>query len=81
MGKFTPENNPFAAGPATEPAYLAGRDQELQTISRALNRITEARDEKTGILEMTPLAPIKIVGPRGVGKTTLLKEAAGKGRG
>ena len=75
MSKSKLGKNPFKPGPATKPGYLAGRDSELSVIAKALDEITEPQDETTGLLKETPLAPIKIVGPRGVGKTTLLLEA------
>ena len=75
MAKSNQGRNPFKPGPATKPGYLAGRDQELRVIKNALDAITEPQDKKTGRMEDSPFAPIKIAGPRGVGKTTLVKEA------
>lgn len=60
---------------ATRPAHLAGRDRELRVIEKALDEIAGPRNKETGILNDSPLTPIKIVGPRGVGKTVLLSEA------
>ena len=65
--------NPFNPGPATVPVYVAGRRSELRLIEQALQRVSGSGSVKKG--ELRPLAPIKIVGPRGVGKTTLLYEA------
>ena len=65
--------NPFNPGPGTEPVYVAGRRSELRLIKQALQRVSGAGSVKKG--KLRPLAPIKIVGPRGVGKTTLLHEA------
>ena len=65
--------NPFNPGPATVPVYVAGRRRERRLIEQALQRVSGLGSIKKG--ELRPLAPIKIVGPRGVGKTTLLLEA------
>ncbi len=62
--------NPFVPGTATEPPHLAGREEQQDLISETLRLITKPLVK--GKLERSPLAPIKIVGPRGVGKTTLL---------
>ena len=62
--------NPFAPGTATEPPHLAGREEQRKIISKTLRLI--AKPLVGGCLERSPLAPIKIVGPRGAGKTTLL---------
>ena len=75
MSKSKLGRNPFKPGPATKPAYLAGRARELGVIENTLEEIAGPRDEKTGLLVEPGLAPVKIVGPRGVGKTTLLAEA------
>ena len=70
--------NPFAPGTATEPPHLAGREEQQKLISRALELITEPLVD--GRLERSPLTLIKIVGPRGVGKTTLLGMAETEAR-
>ena len=75
MSKNKPGRNPFRPGPATKPAYLAGRGRELQVIADTLEDINQPLDDKTRRLKEAPRAPIKIVGPRGSGKTTLLNEA------
>ena len=62
--------NPFVPGTATEPPHLAGREEQQNLISETLRLITKPLVK--GKLERSPLAPIKIVGPRGAGKTTLL---------
>ena len=70
--------NPFAPGTATEPPYLAGREEQRDIISRSLRLI--AKPLVDGRLERSPLTPIKIVGPRGAGKTTLLGMAEAEAR-
>ena len=68
---------PFAPGAGTIPAYVAGRKAERQTIDKAIAAITSKRT-KEGNLANSPMAPITIIGPRGVGKTTLLDLAEKK---
>ena len=76
MAKLKTRRNPFKPGPATEPAYLAGRRKERELIEETLDEIVELHERKReGLPYSGPMAPIKIVGPRGVGKTTLLIEA------
>ena len=70
--------NPFAPGTATEPPYLAGREEQRKIITDALQLIVEPRVD--GRLEHSPPTPIKIVGPRGVGKTSLLSLAETEAR-
>ena len=62
--------NPFRPGPGIEPPHLAGRKKERQLIEEGLDLITRPLAE--GRLREAPLAPIKLLGLRGVGKTTLL---------
>ena len=52
------------------PLHIAGREDEQGMISKALRLITKPR--KDGILERSPMTPIKIIGPRGAGKSALL---------
>ena len=68
-------DNPFRAGPGTVPLHIAGRAEERALINETLVKIAELPKGKKRDQSLGPLAPIKIVGPRGVGKTTLLKEA------
>ena len=70
--------SPFRPGPGTVPPYLAGRKKERQLIEEALDLI--ARPLVEGKLKAPPLAPIKLLGLRGVGKTTLLGWALRKAR-
>ena len=75
------EDNPFRPGTATAPPHMAGREEEQRVITDALELIISPR--KDGTLAQSPMAPIKLIGPRGVGKTTLLvwaeREAEKKG--
>lgn len=76
MVALHPNHNPFRAGPGIKPLYVAGRAQERELINKTLVRIASLRkNEKQAQSPPSPLAPIRIVGPRGVGKTTLLYEA------
>ena len=70
--------NPFVPGTALEPPHLAGREEQRKVISKTLRLI--AKPLVGGCLERSPLAPIKIVGPRGAGKTTLLGVAGVEAR-
>lgn len=65
--------NPFTPGTARPPLYLGGRSDECRIIDEALALITQPL--KDGMLKIAPQTPIKIIGPSGVGKTTLLKYA------
>lgn len=69
-------SNPFKPGTGTKPLHVAGRKEELQVIEEALDVI--ARPLVKGRLPEAPLAPIKLIGLRGVGKTTLLAVALEK---
>ncbi|MBF2760083.1 MAG: AAA family ATPase [Ectothiorhodospiraceae bacterium AqS1] len=67
-----PEKNPFKAGTAHQPPLLAGRDAETRLLTEALDLLCGERKKRWGALVSDPFPPIKIVGPRGVGKTALL---------
>lgn len=75
MVALKPNDDPFRPGPGTAPLYVAGRVKERTLINKALVTIAELPKGKKRDQSLGPLAPIRIVGPRGVGKTTLLKEA------
>ncbi len=76
MVALTSNDNPFNPGPGSVPVYVAGRVKERKLINNTLVRIAElSKDKKQTKSRPSPLAPIRIVGPRGVGKTTLLYEA------
>ena len=51
---------------------MAGRDPEHKLLKQALAAITGPRQDKYGPLQDGPPSILKIVGPRGVGKTALL---------
>lgn len=70
MGVPPDPDNPFTPGTATMPLHIAGREDEQGMISKALRLVKKTR--KDGILERSPMPPIKIIGPRGAGKSTLL---------
>ena len=57
-----PVRNPFAPGAGTPPPELAGRDELLDAVAIALERIRRGRPAKS----------VLMVGLRGVGKTVLL---------
>ena len=70
--------NPFFAGPGYEPPHLAGREEQREAISEALQLIVGPRVE--GRLKRSPPTPIKIVGPRRMGKTALFHLARDEAR-
>ncbi len=57
-----PIRNPYAPGAGSQPPELAGRDDILETVHIALERIKIGRHSKS----------VLMVGLRGVGKTVLL---------
>jgi predicted AAA+ superfamily ATPase len=57
-----PVRNPYAPGAGTRPPELAGRDELLETVRVALERL------RLGL----PTKSVLMVGLRGVGKTVLL---------
>jgi hypothetical protein len=59
---MNPVTNPYAPGAGTPPPALAGRDQLLQAVSIATQRIRAGRPAKS----------VLMIGLRGVGKTVLL---------
>ena len=64
--------NPFHPGTGSEPEHLAGRESEQDLLREALKAITGPREWYYGPLRGRAPQPLKIVGPRGVGKTALL---------
>ena len=66
------ENNPFTPGTGHSPPLLAGRDEETRLLALMLDRLNGPRTAQAKLAK-EPFPPIKIVGPRGVGKTVLLK--------
>ena len=65
-------NNPFRPGTGFVPGHLAGREPEQALLREALQDITGPRKSDYGPLSDWAPRPLKIVGPRGVGKTALL---------
>ena len=63
--------NPYRPGFGLEPDYLAGRNEECQIITAALEMINESRGSDGALLK-SPFSPTVLIGPRGVGKTVLL---------
>lgn len=76
MAKLLSEDNPFNPGPGTVPPHVAGRKEERELIEQTLRRIILPRVK--GRLSLPPRSPIKLIGLRGVGKTTLLAVALEK---
>ena len=65
-------NNPFRPGTGFVPGHLAGREPEQALLREALQDITGPRQSDYGPLSDWAPRPLKIVGPRGVGKMALL---------
>ena len=64
--------NPFRPGTGSVPDYLTGREPEQALLRQALQDINGPRKGDYGPLRGWAPQPLKIVGPRGVGKTALL---------
>ena len=64
--------NPFYIGAGSVPDRLVGREPEQALIKRSLAAICGEREKDYGPLRGRPPPHLKIVGPRGVGKTALL---------
>ena len=64
--------NPFRPGTGSAPEHLAGREPEQALLRQALKDITGPRKGDYGPLRGWAPRPLKIVGPRGAGKTVLL---------
>ncbi len=63
--------NPFRPGTGFVPPHMAGRELEQALLRKALTAITAKRKKYSPLRDGAP-QPVKIVGPRGVGKTALL---------
>ena len=72
MAKEQPSKNPFHPGTGTEPDHLAGREREQALLKKSLAAIAGPRESDYGPLRGQVPRPLKIVGPRGAGKTALL---------
>ena len=72
MTKEQPSGNPFRPGTGFVPKYLAGREPERALLKETLDAICGERDGRYGPLIDGAPRPLKIVGPRGAGKTSLL---------
>ena len=64
--------NPFRPGTGSAPEHLTGREPEQALLRQALQDITGPRKGDYGPLRGWAPRPLKIVGPRGAGKTALL---------
>ncbi len=64
--------NPFRPGTGSAPEHLTGREPEQALLRQALQDIIGPREEDYGPLRGWAPQPLKIVGPRGAGKTALL---------
>ncbi len=64
--------NPFYPGTGSVPDHLAGREEEQSLLKEALTAICGERESRYGPLRARAPQPLKIIGPRGVGKTALL---------
>ena len=65
-------DNPFSPGTGFVPEHLAGREPEQALLRQALGTIIGPRKGFYGPLRSRAPQPLKIIGARGVGKTTLL---------
>ena len=66
-----PKANPFKFGYGNVPAHFAGRKDELKNTFSYLDEILGEKNEKGRLVNGTN-TPILLIGPRGVGKTSLL---------
>ena len=67
--------NPFTPGTGHTPPLLAGREDATETLTQMMELLDGPRTWREKKLKRSPFPPIRIVGPRGVGKTTLLSWA------
>ncbi len=65
---------PFTPGTGHTPEHVAGREDVFDVLEDALQSIAPSEvQEEDGLLEHDAMPPIVITGPRGVGKTLLLR--------
>ena len=66
------DENPFAPGTGHTPEHVAGREEEFALLTRALQSIDKSKVQD-GLLKRASMPPLVLTGPRGVGKTLLLR--------
>ncbi|MBF2734950.1 MAG: AAA family ATPase [Betaproteobacteria bacterium AqS2] len=71
-GRRKTKPRPFSPGGGHLPLKLAGREQETSLLEEVIESLLGDSVDGKGYLQHPPSDPIKIVGPRGVGKTALL---------
>ena len=65
---------PFTPGTGHTPEHIAGREDVFDVLEDALQSIAPSEvQEEDGLLEHDAMPPIVLTGPRGVGKTMLLR--------
>ena len=64
--------NPFYPGMGSVPDHLAGREEEQALLKKSLAAICGERESRYEPLRARAPQPLRIIGPRGVGKTALL---------
>ena len=65
---------PFTPGTGHAPEHIVGRDDVFDVLEDALQSIAPSEvQEEDGLLEHDAMPPIVLTGPRGVGKTLLLR--------
>ena len=66
--------DPFTPGTGHAPEHVVGRDEVFDLLRKALQSIAPSEaQEEDGLLEHDAMPPIVLTGPRGVGKTMLLR--------
>lgn len=67
--------NPFSSGAGVAPFCLVGRDEEILLIKQAAASISQRRALGSRTMVGPPMAPMKITGPSGFGKSALIVRA------
>ena len=66
--------DPFTPGTGHAPEHIGGREDVFDLLRKALQSIAPSEaQEEDGLLEHDAMPPIVLTGPRGVGKTLLLR--------
>ena len=66
--------DPFTPGTGHAPEHIGGRDEVFDLLRKALQSIAPSEvQEEDALLEHDAMPPIVLTGPRGVGKTMLLR--------